>query len=244
MARNPTITIHSPAIKQTRKKKAAAERQSKPKRHTGGRPSREAAALLGERILDVATKLFLRDGYGPTSIEMIARDARVSKRTLYQRFPDKAVLFTNVVHRIVERLRPPNEESLFEGDDLEKILRRLAGLILDATLTPNALALHRIIIAESTRFPELAIVVSQGSAGAEAVRRIGALLEHETSAGRLFVRNASFVAAQFLYMVVSIPQRRALGMGKPMNAAERGKWVKNTVDLLLNGCRPPPSAHR
>jgi TetR/AcrR family transcriptional repressor of mexJK operon len=111
-------------------------------------------------------------------------------------------------------------------------------------LTPNALALHRIIIAEATRFPELAIVVSQGSAGAEAIRRVGSLLERETSAGRLFVRNASFVAAQFLYMVVSMPQRRALGMGKPMNAAERTEWVMNTVDLLLNGCRLPPSAHR
>ena len=174
MARNRATTIPSPAIRQSSKKSATGKRQSKPKGHTGGRPSREAAIRLGERILDVATELFLRDGYGTTSIEMIARDARVSKRTLYQRFPDKAALFTNVVHRIVERLRPPNEESLFEGDDLEKILRRLAVLILNATLSPNALALHRIIIAEATRFPELAMVVSQGSAGAEAVRRIGA----------------------------------------------------------------------
>jgi TetR/AcrR family transcriptional repressor of mexJK operon len=239
MARNRATTIPSPAIRQSSKKSATGKRQSKPKRHTGGRPSREAAVLLGERILDVATEMFLRDGYGTTSIEMIARDARVSKRTLYQRFPDKAALFTNVVHRIVERLRPPNEESLFEGDDLEKTLRRLGGLILNATLSPNALALHRIIIAEATRFPELAIVVSRGSAGAEAVRRLGVLLERETSAGRLFVRNASFVAAQFLYMVVSVPQRRALGMGKPMGAAERAEWVKNTVNLLLNGCRSP-----
>jgi TetR/AcrR family transcriptional regulator, mexJK operon transcriptional repressor len=240
MARNRATTISSPAIKQTHKKSATGKRPSKLKRHTGGRPSREAAALLGERILDVATELFLRSGYGATRIEIIARDARVSKRTLYQRFPDKAVLFTNVVHRIVKRLRPPNEESFFEGDDLEDILRRLARFILDATLTPDALALHRIIIAEATRFPELAIVVSQGSAGAEAVRRIGALFERETSAGRLFVRNPPFVAAQFLYMVVSVPQRRALGMGKPMSAAERAEWVKNTVDLLLNGCRSHP----
>ena len=39
----------------------------------GGRPSREAAALLGERILDVATELFLAEGYGATSIEAVAQ---------------------------------------------------------------------------------------------------------------------------------------------------------------------------
>src|SRR5947208_875980 len=55
----------------------------------GGRPSREQAARLGERILDVATHLFLSHGYGATSIEAVARRARVSKRTFYHRFPDK-----------------------------------------------------------------------------------------------------------------------------------------------------------
>ena len=241
MPRNRAITATRPAIDRTRKKSTTKKRRPDSKRNTGpgGRPPREAAALLGDRILDVATKLFLRDGYGPSSIELIAREAGVSKRTLYTRFANKAVLFTSVVHRVVERLRPPNEASFFEGGDLKTILIRLGEVILDATLTPNALALHRVIVAEATRFPELAIVVSQRGAGAEAVRRIGALLERETAAGRILVRNTNFVATQFLFMIISVPQRRALGVGKPMSAAERGEWVRNTVNLLLNGCRAP-----
>ncbi|HET6307753.1 MAG TPA: helix-turn-helix domain-containing protein, partial [Rhodopila sp.] len=63
----------------------------------GGRPSREQAALLGDRILDVATELFLAEGYGATSIEAVAQRARISKRTFYHRFPDKAALFDAVL---------------------------------------------------------------------------------------------------------------------------------------------------
>ena len=119
----------------------------------GGRPSREEAALLGERILDIATELFLAEGYGATSIERVAQRARISKRTFYHRFPDKAALFSAVVHRIIQRLRPPAGTPLYEGDSVEDILRRLARLVLRAALAPMALALSRLMIAEAQRFP-------------------------------------------------------------------------------------------
>jgi TetR/AcrR family transcriptional regulator, mexJK operon transcriptional repressor len=235
--RDPNIMGRRPATKRIKRSAGIKNPASAAPRSSGGRPSREAAALLRDKILDVATEQFLRDGYGAVSIEMIARDARVSKRTFYQRFSNKAGLFKDVVHRIVERLRPENDAGLFEGDDLERILLRLARIILDATLTPSALALYRITVAEATRFPELAMVVSQQTASREAIRRIGALLEREALAGRLSVSDFAFAAAQFLYMVVSLPQRRALGMGTPMTARERDAWIRNTVNLFLNGCR-------
>src|SRR5579863_6394646 len=99
MVRHPAITIRRPATKPAHKSKTTAQQQ-KAKTRTGGRPSREASLKLRDTILDVATQHFLRDGYGPVSIEMVAREARVSKRTLYQRFANKAELFASVVHRI------------------------------------------------------------------------------------------------------------------------------------------------
>jgi AcrR family transcriptional regulator len=110
----------------------------------GGRPSRAAAALLGERILDAATELFLAEGYDGTSIEAVAQRARISKRTFYHRFPDKAALFGAVVHRIVEQLRPPAGTPLYEGGNLD-VLRRLARLLLRAALMLMALSLNRLI---------------------------------------------------------------------------------------------------
>jgi len=203
----------------------------------GGRPSRTASQQLGERILDVATDGFLAHGYGATSIESVARRARISKRTFYHRFENKPALFGAVVHRIIERLRPPAHVPLLEGADLEDILRGLATLILRAALSPPAIALHRLIVAESARFPKLAAVVAQQGATSEAIKLIAGLLERNTRAGNLALHNPVFAAQQFLYMLIAVPQRRAMGLGPAMTSAEVEAWANDVVELFLNGCR-------
>jgi AcrR family transcriptional regulator len=207
-------------------------------RRRGGRPPRLQAEQIREQILDIATPLFLTGGYGVTSIEEVAKRARMSKRTVYSRFRDKAELFGAVVHRLVERMRPPSAttEQFFEGGSLEAILRRLAQLILRAALSPAALALHRVIVAEATRFPELAEAVNQEGTRREAIRRIAALLEGEALSSGLSLTNAEFAAEQFLHMLVAGPQRRALGLGAPMTDAELDAWARDAVDLFLKGC--------
>jgi TetR/AcrR family transcriptional repressor of mexJK operon len=201
----------------------------------GGRPSRGEAERLGKKILDVATAMFLTGGYGATSIETIARRARISKRTFYHRFPDKAALFGAVVRKIVERLRPPNDAALFTGGTLDEILLGLARVIMNAALKPEALGLYRVIVAEAGRFPELAATVAGQGARQEGIVRIAALLQHEAEG--ITMAAARFAAAQFMFMVVAVPQRRALGMGVPMADDELDAWAQDTVKLFLNGFR-------
>jgi AcrR family transcriptional regulator len=191
---------------------------------------------LRERILQVATELLLGHGYGATSIEAIATRARVSKRTLYHRFRDKPALMSAVVTRLIDRQRPPPEVPLIEGDSLEPILNHLGLLILRAALTPEVLALQRLIVAESGRFPELAAAVAQAGGRQEAVKLISGLLtkhgDRPIDAGE-----AIFAAQQFLQLVVSLPQLRGLGLGTPMSAHELESWVHDTVALFLDGLR-------
>jgi TetR/AcrR family transcriptional regulator, mexJK operon transcriptional repressor len=203
----------------------------------GGRPSRAQSAQLGERIIDAATHLFLAHGYGATSIEGVARRARISKRTFYHRFDNKQALFGAVVRCIVDRLRPPPDVALIQGADLQEILQRLAGLILKGALSAQALALHRMIVAESARFPKLAAVVTEQAPTGEAIRLIAGVLDREARAGALALANPSFAAEEFLHMVISLPQRRALGLGVPMTPVELDAWARDVVNLFLNGCR-------
>jgi TetR/AcrR family transcriptional regulator, mexJK operon transcriptional repressor len=203
----------------------------------GGRPPRAAALELRDRILEVAAELFLTEGYGSTSIEAVAGRAGISKRTFYHRFDDKAALFAAVVHRIIEQIRPPPGVPLLEGATLQDILSRLAGLILRAALSPPAIALHRLVTAESVRFPNLARAVYDEGWAQEATALIGDLLARELSDLRLSAELRSFVAAQFLQMVVAVPQRRIMGLGVPMTPSELDAWTAHTVNLFLNGCR-------
>jgi TetR/AcrR family transcriptional repressor of mexJK operon len=200
-----------------------------------GRPSRSSAAQLTTRILDAATTRFLAGGYGATSIEAVAKAARISKRTFYHRFAGKAELFEAVVRRLIEGWRMPfDAATAAPRGPLEAQLAQIARFILAAALSPPAVALHRLILAEAARFPELARVIN-GHGHAQGVRALAALLEAEVRAGRLAIADPGFAAEQFLHLVVAGPQRRALGLDTPLDARELERWVHNTVALFLNG---------
>jgi AcrR family transcriptional regulator len=212
-----------------------AEGSTNPRR--GGRPSRLESEQLREHILDTATREFLLHGYGATSIESVAREARISKRTFYHRFDDKPALFAAVVHRIIDRLRPPAGMPRLSGATFEEILEVVAELILRAALAPEAIALTRLIVAESARFPELAAAVYAEGSRQEAIELIAGLLERERAAGRLALDDPAFAAEQFLYMVMTVPQRRAMGLGPPLSPSALDAWAGNIVALFLHGCR-------
>jgi TetR/AcrR family transcriptional regulator, mexJK operon transcriptional repressor len=200
-----------------------ARRAPPSKAGRGGRPTRVDALRLGDRILEVATELFLTEGYGSTSIEKVATRAGISKRTFYHRFDGKAELFAAVVH-------------LIEGTTLEEILTRLARFILQAALSPPALALHRLITAESARFPELARAVSGEGSTQEAIALISGLVARERPDPPLSPQALAATAQIFLDLVITEPQRRALGLGTPMTATELDVWAHRVVQFFMRGC--------
>jgi AcrR family transcriptional regulator len=211
--------------------------KAKSRARRGGRPSVEEAEKLPDRILDAATALFLTQGYGATSIEAVAGRAKIGKRTLYSRFHDKGDLFGAVVHRLIARMRPAGAERLFLDGTVEEILVRLADAILRAALTPEALALFRMTVAEGTRFPELAATLDREGARREAIQGIGHFLESQVANGSLRpLADPAFAAEEFLQLVVSVPQRRALGLGTPLSEPELHAWARNAVKLFLEGC--------
>ena len=202
----------------------------------GGRPSRQESAQLSDRILDVATALFLGHGFGATSIEAVAKRAGISKRTFYHRFRGKEELFEAVVRRLIERWMPPFDAALFETPSLAETLRRAAEHMLGVALTPEALALHRIVIAEAPRFPGLARILHELGAAA-GIERIAQYLERHIASGELNAIDPHFAAEQFILMVVTGPRRRALGLGAPLGPSELRDWVEHSVGLFLDGCR-------
>jgi TetR/AcrR family transcriptional repressor of mexJK operon len=215
-----------------------------PSKGRGGRPPRAQALELREQILQVATELFLSEGYGSTSIEAVAARAGISKRTFYHRFQDKAELFANVVHRIIEQIRPPPGVPLLQGASLHEILRRLAGLLLRAALNPQAIALQRLVTAESARFPNLVRAVFDAGWARQATGLIADLLARELPEVRLTAEQRTFAAEQFLQMVVTVPQRRIIGLGAPMTEGELDQWADAAVALFLEGCRGFANAAR
>ena len=179
-------------------------------------------------MLDAATDLFLRDGYGTTSLEAVAAAAGVSKRTLYARFSGKAALLQMVVARLVTNWLPAFDAEIGQGSGLRDTLLGSARVMLATALTPQALGLYRLIIAEIGRFPELALVMRDAGAAAGTDRLANVM----ATAG---ITDPIWAAEQFMALVLSVPQRRGLGLGSPLDTAGREVWAKRAVDLFLDG---------
>jgi len=72
----------------------------------------ESGANAREKILAAAGSLFYREGIHATGVERIAREAGVSKRTMYQHFPSKTQLVETYLRGIHEGGGMPNEKAV------------------------------------------------------------------------------------------------------------------------------------
>ena len=124
-----------------------------------GRPPREHAGRVEERILDAAGRVFLEHGFQGASVDEIAEAASAGKPTIYARFPSKEALFTAVVERLV-RQNTSHYALSCAGDSIEERLDALAAIILTRVLAPETIGLIRVAVAEARRFPDLATSVS------------------------------------------------------------------------------------
>jgi TetR/AcrR family transcriptional repressor of mexJK operon len=107
------------------------------------------------QVVDAAEQLFLAHGYGAVSMDAVARTAAVSKATLYAHFASKDQLFATIVGE--RGLSVTLEDSLFpeQVTDLRATLEAIGQRVLRFMLRERTLAIYRIAIAESSRFPEL-----------------------------------------------------------------------------------------
>ncbi|HWG02688.1 MAG TPA: TetR/AcrR family transcriptional regulator [Trebonia sp.] len=132
-----------------------------------GRPTAAERRAREAEILSTALAVFLRRGFGPATVEELAGAAQVTKRTIYAYFGDKDGLFTAMVKDLAVTV------SLDASND-HGTLESLAARIVFRVHSDELVGLHRLVIAESRRFPELARVLhSHGDA-----RHISRLAEH------------------------------------------------------------------
>ncbi|WHO38187.1 TetR/AcrR family transcriptional regulator [Sphingobium sp. AP49] len=125
-----------------------------------GKPSllsrREARRLdRREAILAVAAQHFLENGYAATSMSGIAAILGGSKGTLWNYFPSKEELFRAVLENATSAYRARLSEILDPGGELAPTLRRISFSLLEKVTSPQAIALHRLIASEGSRFPEI-----------------------------------------------------------------------------------------
>jgi TetR/AcrR family transcriptional repressor of mexJK operon len=212
------------------------------KRGRGGRPTRGEAERRHRHLLATATRLFLEKGVEGTSIDEISRRSGVAKRFIYARYPDKAALFVGVVERFRENLLGEMQSLGPLPDTVDEGLVAFGRRLLDLALRPQALAMHRMFIAATIRFPGLVPLFSERTRQ-QALADIIEVLRAYAERGELHLTEPELMAEQFFFLTIGMPQRIGLlGLREPPPDEERR--LRAAVRLFLDGCRAKPPRRR
>ena len=139
----------------------------------------------------------MADGFERASVDEIARRAGVSKATLYSYFPDKRLLFLEVVRQECLRQANAAEELTDTSADPAMVLRRAGRRLVDFYLSDFAQAMYRLCVAEAYRFPDLGRQFYES--GPEMGRqRIEAYLRAASARRLLDIEDFALAADQFV----------------------------------------------
>jgi TetR/AcrR family transcriptional regulator, mexJK operon transcriptional repressor len=174
-------------------------------------------------VLGAATQVFLELGYQATTVEQVAERAGVVKRTIYNLYGDKEALFRAT---ILQSISIAEHFSAALATDVRAVAEPLAELpgigvrLAEAVLGTSVLPLRRLLIMESSRFPDL--VTEYRDRAPEAV--MGALADlfaDLASRGLLRSGDSSLAAEHFAFLVMGADLDR--GMFFPGRAPKKIK---------------------
>lgn len=192
-----------------------------------------------ELFLDAATRAFASKGFEGTSLQDIVAEAGGSLATLYRLFGNKEGLFQAVISRRFETVFEQTNALKMKGKSPEKALREVGMGLMDMILSEEAVAMHRLMIAEGGRTPRLRQIFME-LAPDRGKTAIAEYLAEETRNGRLNVKDCELAAVQFLGMIKGdILMRRLLGEDVGLTKDQREKIVRNAVGIFLDGVGSP-----
>lgn len=188
-------------------------------------------------IADAATEAFLANGYTRTSMDDIARLARVSKQTIYMHFGNKEQLLHETVLGIMQAASQPFVDEihrLADTEDLDADLRAHARQQLVLVMQPRPLLLRRLVIAEAASFPELGQRFYELGPG-RAIDELTSVFQRLGERGLLRVEYPARAASDFNWLILSEPINRAMLLGDytAPKASAIEAWADHAVRTFL-----------
>ncbi len=186
-----------------------------------------------DQVLIGARLVFLRDGFERASVDDIAREAGVSKATIYAYFPDKQLLFLEVAHMECRRQVEDAEASITAEVPVRDMLMGVGEKITSVMMSDASRHMFRIVVAEAERFPLLARDMYQFGP-ALILGRLARGLQCYVDAGTLEVSDVELAANQFVQLCrAPIYDRIVFGLAGTIKPEEVRTGIDSAVDMFL-----------
>lgn len=186
-----------------------------------------------EEVLDIASENFLSKGFDGTSINVMAREAGISKESIYRYFGSKEDLFKAVVERELSFYGNGMLETTnnYQGESFREALYKVAEATLRLVSNERTLALRRLVFQMSANGSKVG--AHYYTAGPDiAYRNLVQLFEYYRPAARFPVDKLS---KYFLSLVLhrTMLQRECGVLGK-MSENDIRQHCLDVVEDFLN----------
>src|SRR3954468_20091850 len=213
-------------------------RKNKPAiRRSRGRPQIRPEEETRQLVIAAARQEFLAKGYAGASMAGVAERAGVSTKTMYRLIPTKADLFRSVVSDRISRFMLDIDAEALDALTLEEALERMLAAYGTLTLDEESIAIQRLVLGESGRFPEIAAsfydLAIRGTSEA-----MQGWLRRQCDRGLIAVEDLAAATGMLRGMMIMEPQRAVmLGQRPAPDADEIETRARSCARIFLEGCR-------
>ena len=186
-----------------------------------------------DQVLEGARKIFMRDGFERASVDDIAREAGVSKATIYAYFPDKQLLFLEIARQECHRQTEAAAAMIDAAMPVRQALTIAAERIVAFQLSDFGQRMFRIVVGEGERFPGLGRQFYDFGPGLicdRLVHHLGCFVEN----GKLVISDLDLAADQFAQLCkATIHERLLFGMADTVTPDLARRSALGAVDMFL-----------
>lgn len=190
--------------------------------------------LKRQQILDSAVSLFTEKGYASTSMDLIAKNADVSKQTVYSHFGSKDELFSASVAYKCESLNIV-DLSLTDLTDPQALLCKLAKDFIDIITSKEACAVHKICVFESTTYPQVSDIFYKAGP-LKITNEVSLLMAKLDKQKILAIENPRHAALQFLNMMKGeLWTQIEFNIKERITPEDVEKYLRESVAFFIRG---------
>ena len=205
-------------------------------RQRGETPATQRGAKRRAALLHAARNVFLEKGYEGTSVEDVIARVGGSKASLYSYFGNKQGLFADMVRLLCDEFFESLNIPHSSDQDLEQLLLTFGRRALKQFTDPKRLAMLRVVMSESQRFPELAQLFYD-SGPRRGLAMVSGLLRQAHEQGRIHCPDPEISAILFMEMIKAHAQWRSLlGLAPFAEGIDPDEYIKAAVQTFLRGC--------
>lgn len=153
----------------------------------------------GELILAAAQKLFLKQGYDQTSLEMIINEAGGSRRSIYNEFGNKQGLLLAVMRKQVD-IQIDIIASINYDLSPDHALKEMATRFLKRLLSDTLISLYRLVIQVVPKVPEAGLLIYDRGP-LSGVTPLTDYLRYLNTKGYLAIEDCSYAAFMLIAMI-------------------------------------------